>query len=131
MNFNRLAEVMNGTLFLNLSFAIMMFTVYAVRFGYRRQRAQAAIAISVVLLGECVLRGLFWLLRFQTGNGWDTSWINSWPIAQVGQAIEMAGVLCIIRVFTPDGWSPRTWLLIGLTSAVISTAISVLLSRLH
>lgn len=121
----KFAEGMNGALFLDLSFAIMMFGTYIVyevrRHGYRK-RAQAAVSIEVMLLGELILRGWFWLWRIEINIGRNAAWMNVWPVVPIGMSIEMLGVLCLIRVFSPDDWSRQTWLAVALISVVVACA---------
>lgn len=124
----KFAAGMNGALFIDLSFAFVMFGVYIghelCANGYR-MRAQAAISIEMLLLGEMILRGWFWYWRLQINWGHDVTWMDGYPIVPVGMAVEMIGVLCLIRVFSPDHWSRMTWLVVGAMSVAVACAIAM------
>lgn len=119
----KFAVGMNGALFINLSFAFVMFGVYIghelATNGYR-MRAQAAISIEMLLLGEMILRGWFWYWRLEVIAGRSVEWMNDYPVVPIGMSIEMVGVLCLIRVFSPDHWSRLTWLAVGVMSIVVA-----------
>lgn len=122
-----LAEGINGALFFDLSFALMLFAsyiVYEVRRDGDEARASAATAVSVLLLGDMILRGWFWLWRIQFNNGVSTAWMDDVPIVPLGQIVVMAGVLCVIRVFSPVTWPRDTWIAIGLMSVLLAVAAS-------
>lgn len=119
----KFAEGMNGALFLDLTFAITMFGLYIVHElrhqGYR-MRARAAVSIGVMLIGEAILRGWFWLWRIEVNAGRSVAWMDAWPVVPIGMSIEMLGVLCLIRVFSPDDWSRQTWLAVALISVMVA-----------
>jgi hypothetical protein len=119
----KFAAGMNGALFIDLSFAFVMFCIYIGHElstnGYR-MRAQAAISIAMLLLGEMILRGWFWFWRLQVVAGRSVEWMSDVSVVPLGMSIEMVGVLCLIRVFSPDHWSRMTWLAVGAMSAVVA-----------
>lgn len=121
----KFAEGMNGALFLDLSFALFMFGIYIVfelrRDGYR-MRARAAVSVFVMLCGELILRGWFWLWRIQINASHSVAWMDAWPVVPLGMSIEMLGVLCLIRVFSPDSWSRQTWLAVAVISVMVACA---------
>lgn len=122
-----LVEAMHGALCMLLLFAVAMFVTFIVHelllAGYR-MRTQAAISILVLITGETVLRGWFWLWQRQLNDGLSIEWMSAWPVVPIGLAIEMVGVLCLIRVFQPDHWHRFTWLGVGLSAAMLSLAIA-------
>jgi hypothetical protein len=121
----KFAEGMNGALFLDLTFALLMFgtyIIYELRRGGYRMRAKAAISVEVMLLGELILRGWFWLWRIQINTGQNVGWMDDLPVVPIGMSIEMLGVLCLIRVFSPDTWSRQTWLAVGVMSVLFACA---------
>ena len=79
-----------------------------------RLRDQAAISIAVMLFGEVITRGWTWCARYLMDtsgyvNNW--SWEMPWILVPIlGSAVEAAGILCMIRVFTPDSWGSRGWI---------------------
>lgn len=122
-------EAMNGALFIDLTIALLMFVAFIrvelSTFGYR-MRAQAAISIMVLILGDAILRGWFWYWRSQVNDGLSVVWMDAWNVAPIGMAVEMLGVLCLIRVFSPDYWHRFTWLWLGLLAIAVSVAVSLL-----
>jgi hypothetical protein len=121
----KFAAGMNGALFIDLFFAALMFGTYIaheVRINGYRMRAKAAISIEMVLLGDLILRGWFWYWRMQANAGHSVAWMDTYPVVPIGMSIEMLGVLCLIRVFSPDNWSRQTWLAVGVVSVVVACA---------
>jgi putative copper export protein len=122
-------ESMIGALFLVLLFAFAMFARY-VRHEYRErgyaERVRATVSIMTVLLGEMILHGWYWLQRMQINAHHDATvaWMRAHSAAPIGRAIEIVGVLCLIRVFSPDSWARQTWLAIGIVAAIVATFIA-------
>jgi hypothetical protein len=83
-------------------------------------RVQAAVSIEVMLLGEMILRGWFWYFRIMSDSGHSAEWMRAWPVVPIGMSVQMLGALCLIRVFSPDGWSRQTWLAVGMASIVVA-----------
>jgi hypothetical protein len=124
----KFATGMNGALFIDISFAFLMFTAYVVHEMYEhgyRTRAKAAMSIMVLLLGEMILRGWFWWWRVASALDQDVSWMNQWPVVPIGMAVQMLGALCLIRVFSPDHWSRMTWLAVGVAGVAVSVAVAI------
>jgi hypothetical protein len=123
----RFAEGMNGALFIDLFFASLMFGTYII-YEFRRNgysmRAQAAVSIEVMLLGELILRGWFWYFRILSNSGHNAEWMRVLPVVPIGMAVQMLGALCLIRVFAPDGWSRQTWLAVGMASIVVAWVVA-------
>jgi hypothetical protein len=119
----KFAEGMQGALFIDMFFAALMFGTYII-YEFRRNgygmRAQAAVSIEVMLLGDLILRGWFWYFRILSNAGHDIEWMKAWPVAPIGMSVQMMGVLCLIRVFSPDGWSRQTWLAVGVVSVIVA-----------
>ena len=119
----KFAEGMNGALFIDLFFAALMFGTYIIyefRLHGYRMRTQAAISIEMMLIGEMILPGWFWYWRVLANAGRSTEWMNDWPVVPIGMGVQMLGVLCLIRVFSPDTWSRQTWLAVGIASVVVA-----------
>lgn len=76
-------------------------------------RTSAANAIFVMALGDGTRRIWTWAGAYLELSDQDSKWLSAWPysIAPVlGSIITMVGMLCMVRVFTPDEWGHRTWL---------------------
>lgn len=100
----------------------MTLTLILVLFIYGRRHmenwytdlaTQGAIALSVLLAGETLIRGWGVVLLYQMshgGDGWAVE--QRIPLSIAGVTLVMLGGLCAIRVFTPERWlgSFRDWL---------------------
>ena len=122
---SRFLEGMNGTLFALVAFACIMFGVYIAREvkrnGFSRTRLQGAISIFVFMVGEGVIRGWVWYWRHTENRGGDVEWMTRNPTLAVGAAIQIIGVICIIRVFAPDHWGRNMWIMTTFLSVVVAT----------
>jgi hypothetical protein len=123
-------EGMNGALFIELTFALIMFGLYigreTLRNGFVRARLQAAISIFVVLAGEAMIRGWVWWWRHLENAGQSSAWMSHHPVLLIGASVEMLGVVCIIRVFAPDDWSRSAWFTSAVAAITIATALAYL-----
>lgn len=119
-------EAMNGTLFVLLVFACFMFGVYILREvwlnGFQRTRLQAAIAILVCFAGDGVVRGRVWYWRHCENLSLSPSCNEGRGLLLLGALIEIIGVVCIIRVFSPDNWGRNVWFISSLIAIGIATA---------
>lgn len=89
----------------------IIFEVY--RNGIRRTRLRAAIGISVAMSGEVVTRGSAAIGRHLENIGSTTRWMLDPPwgfVPLVGAIITTIGLLCLIRVFSPDEWGAWGWI---------------------
>jgi hypothetical protein len=118
-------EAMNGTLFVLLLFAVVMFGVYSVREmiinGFSRTRLQASIACGVTFLGDAVIRGWVWYWRHLENAGVSNDWMEHHPTLVVGLVFEILGIICVIRVFAPDRWGRNMWVISTLVSIGVTT----------
>jgi hypothetical protein len=76
-------------------------------------RHRMAVAIAFASAGEAGLRGWTWWSKFAGRHGFDSAWMagSFWHFAPlVAAAIQIAGLLCFIRVFSPDEWGARAWI---------------------
>lgn len=118
-----------GALFLVLCFSFVMFGSYGVHEfrarGYADQ-VRATVAIMTTIFGEMIVHGWFWLFRMQLNAHHDSyvDWMRAHSLAPAGRAIEIAGVLCLIRVFRPDSWADQTWLAIGIVAVLVASFIA-------
>lgn len=81
--------------------------------GIRRVRLRAAIGISVASFGEVVTRGSAGIGRHLENIGSSMRWMLDPPwgfIPLVGATITAIGLLCLIRVFSPDEWGKWGWI---------------------
>jgi hypothetical protein len=146
-------ELMNGTLFVLDIEMVLTFGIYLVRrviedfcayragtsppmysatspapFGilgwYKRPGSQAAIALTIHLVGAAVRAGWIWWLLHCQNAGTDCAYIqsSSW-ILVVATLLAMIGGLCCIRVFSPPNWRPWSWIGAGIIALSIPTAI--------
>jgi hypothetical protein len=127
----RFLEGMNGTLFLLVVFACVMFGIYIVREirrnGFQRTRLQGAISIFAFMIGEAMIRGWIWYWRHTENSGGNVEWMLFNPILAVGAFVQILGVICVIRVFAPDQWGRNMWVVtsflavtLGLVFALVS-----------
>ena len=76
-------------------------------------RHQMAVAIIVTMTGEGLLRSWTWGIRIADRHGADVSMLRNLPYALVpisAATVQALGLLCLVRVFTPDEWHRRAWL---------------------
>lgn len=115
-------------LVLDLALALIMMVFLASRLNmknwYQDLANQAAIALSVLLLGKFIIRAWGVVLLYQMshgGDGWAVE--QRVPLLIVGTALVMLGALCAVRVFTPDRWFGRyrnvAWVSVGLLSVLV------------
>lgn len=106
-------EAMNGTLFVLVLFAATLFAVFIVgeivKNGFRRSTLRYSISIFVFLVGEGIIRGWVWWWRHLQNIGADVRWMDGHPMLSIGAFTQILGVICIIRVFAPDGFGSYAW----------------------
>lgn len=105
------------------------FLIEHCRHGFQRTRMQAAIAIAVYMSGEVATRGWTWLARHLENVGADNRWMTAWPwgvTPMLTAAVAAAGLLCMIRVFTPGEWGNRGWLACAAIAAVATIAAGMI-----
>lgn len=81
-----------------------------------RVRDQSAVAFLIFIVGEVLVRGWSWLVRWLDGHGFSIVWLTKTPFDLVpilGAALFVFGMLCMIRVFQPEVWGPRAWMYCG------------------
>lgn len=128
----QLSEYVNA-LFLTLAIGlIIIFSRYLIieihQHGFDRYRLRAAVSIYVFMVGEAMTRGWVWLARFTSNNGLDWPWVSEQPaiyIYIVGPVVGAAGILCMIRVFSPDAWGHYGWV-VCLILALMTVGFSML-----
>ena len=101
-------EALNGAFFILALCASFVFTHYLWvkrTLGYRA--LGPAIGLTCVWYGEMLLRGLFWYVRDQI-NGGNPMMAPAWGII-LGSSIITIGILCCIRVFSPENWGNKSW----------------------
>lgn len=90
------------------------------RATYDRARVKLALAITALVVGEAAYRTWTWWGRYCANSEKDCIWMTraAWPfVPGLSIAVEVAGLLCLIRVLAPGVWGSRAW--------VISAGISV------
>lgn len=116
-------EAVNGGFFILSLAATYIFLHYIWmnrRIGYRCLRP--AIAISVLFIGETCLRFYVWWLRDHINAGLPM--VENTFLLALFSSIIAAGVLCIIRVFSPESWGNKPWV-IALLAAIAFIIYSV------
>lgn len=101
-------EALNGILFALLMYVLVILVRYiwnSRHDGYIEIRP--ALVLGTFILGECLVRAAFWWTRHQINLGEDIP--NYKPFAIVGACISVAGVVWIIRFFSPDGCGAGSW----------------------
>lgn len=121
---------MNGALFVLVLFTLAMFAVYLGReilaHGFDRMRLQAGVSIAVFVTGEAVIRGwVFWWRRLDS-IGADAAWMTNHPVLAIGAALQIAGAVCMLRVFAPDNWGRGVWML----SSLVAIGVAAFFLRL-
>src|SRR5882672_654402 len=80
-------------------------------------RHQMAIGIVGVTFGDFGIRLWTWYANFAERTGVNVNWMGGLPFGLLpvfSALIEIAGLLCVIRVFSPDEWGNKAWLFIAL-----------------
>lgn len=87
-------------------------------------RFQAAAAIFMFHVGDCIIRANVWFWRHEVNMRHPTTWLQQWPIV-VGGIIVMCGMIFKIRVFSrPVGWAIWIWTaVLALLGAYLLTLI--------
>lgn len=120
-------EIMNGMLFLLgacLCVAMGMRLLRRMKEDgwYDDEGTQATIALFVFLVGDGIRSAWIWALlscQNEFGRSGCISITNSYLILISASAFAIVGATCCIRVFTPAGWRPWTWVGAGICSVVI------------
>lgn len=98
-----------------------------VHYGWVPDRLRGAISIGVFLGGETIRIGWVWLLRIVEYSGGNVKVLTQLPfiaLPLVGTVLEIVGMLCMIRVFSPDDWGRYAWLACAaLTLSLVVTEI--------
>jgi hypothetical protein len=79
---------------------------------HRRQGHGVAIALLFMCGGEGMLRMWVWWARYSAREGAVQRWMDSPPwefFPLFGAMLQCVGLLCCIRVLTPDAWGPYAW----------------------
>jgi hypothetical protein len=97
--------------------------------GLHRVRLQGLISVSIVIVGEVITRGWMWLVGYLSNTDADAGWLLKLPwglVPIIGASIEAIGLLCIIRVFSPNEWGNRGWLICaGMAAAMVISSMAI------
>lgn len=94
-----------------------------VRATYARQRVKFALSICAVLAGEAGYRAWTWWGRLCANTDQQCSWMAGlfWPVVPGGSiALQVVGLLCMIRVLSPGVWGKHAWKFAAVLSLVWS-----------
>lgn len=115
MEKSHMLEALNGGFFVLSLCAFLIFGHYIWthrRFGYRV--LQPALALSCIFAGETFLRAYLWYIRDHINSGIN---LNADPMLVASSSgLAAIGVLCAIRVFSPEEWGNKAWV----TSSVLA-----------
>jgi len=96
--------------------------------GRGRMRLRAAIGIAVMAGGFAVMLGAAAFGRHHEEAGESVRWMMQPPwvvIPGTGAFVAAIGLLCLIRVFSPDEWGRWGWVVCA-GIALAATTISIL-----
>jgi hypothetical protein len=116
----QLFEHINALLtFLSLELLFICARYFVIEYrehGFDRQRMHAAIAVGVMMFGNTLLRGWVWWLRHLQNRGMDSTHMVDMPLGLVpliGTAVQVVGLLLMIRALAPDACGNRGWVVSG------------------
>lgn len=87
---------------------------------------RAAIAFMFLFLADMILRFPMWYSRSLVNMGFPIPPPDAWLI--VGGSLNVAALLCIIRVFSPAEWAHKSWaaaLFVSTVATVLSVAFTL------
>lgn len=84
-----------------------------------------ALAIATYFLGETIARGwtVAFLLATKYGNAKPVE--DQYGIALIGSAIALIGGLWMIKIFSPQRWTPWGWIFCGMLAIAFSIFMAV------
>lgn len=94
-----------------------------------RLRDQMATGLAAATIGGGIRNGWMWLASFLDGLGHEVGWMAHppWLFAPViGGSLEVAGFICIIKVFSPDEWGDLAWIVCLVVTTAIAAAAAVM-----
>ena len=128
MDTNYVLQALNGVLTPVTLWAMFIFTRYLWlnrALGYFELRA--AIALCTLSLGEFIFRGSIFLARTLESLDIDAPYMNIFYVA--GAICVLVAFLCKIRVFSPQRWGHKSWVLPLIMSIIITTTSLVYVLR--
>lgn len=130
---SELFEVINGVLSaLSLGVLVIFARYFLIEMkvhGFKRTRMGAGIAVTVMSFGEFSTRSWTWAIRYLQNTHGSSEWLSSLPwslIPIAGALIEAVGLLCMIRVFSPDEWGHSGWEVVAAIAAAAVLASWIL-----
>lgn len=105
------SEAMNGLIFILGLFAVGVFARWLWinrRDGY--QEVRSALAVSALFCGETIIRFSFWLARHLTNIGYEPNETAFYTAVVIGGGIQAWGMLCCMKVFSPEHCSAKVWI---------------------
>lgn len=125
-------EALNGVLAVLLVSVSTVFGIYILHeyraHGFQRMRMSAALAIFASCFGSGINRGWVWWWRHLVNNGEPAQWMANHPVLQVSVLIQAVGLICLLRVFVPDRWKGRLWLVIG--AVVVASLLPIVVATM-
>jgi len=88
-----------------------------------RMRVRLGLGICALVAGEGIWRGWTWYGRLCENTKTDCTWMT-WPSfaysPSLWASLEAIGMLCLIKVLSPDVWGRRAWIIAGVCSGLWS-----------
>jgi hypothetical protein len=83
--------------------------------AYGRLEFKLGLSIAAILSGEASYRAWTWWGRYCANTDvLNCNWMltKAWPLVPIiSIALEITGMLCMIRVLIPDVWGTRAWII--------------------
>lgn len=112
----QLLEAVYAAIVVGCAVAVVLVVRYLVievrKHGLERYRAQAAVSLLVLFTGQFAMAGSIWWVRYRANSGLPPDWFvthQDWFIAS-SATVLLLGLLCYIRVWSPEKWGAWPWL---------------------
>jgi len=121
-----LLEAVNGATFVLFTSMAIVIGWYLFRelraWGYTRYRAQAAVSLLTIAIGEATKSGILWWVRSRSNEGMSTDWLvqNQDLFIGLGAVMLVFGPLCYIRIWSPVQHGEWPWVSAGLVASALA-----------
>lgn len=128
---NELYEISNWSLASLSACVLVIFIQYTYTeirdYGLDRPRLRAGISIMILMFGLVVRSGYTGYVRHLVDAQQDYRWVTKLPWVAtplVGTLIMVIGMCMMIKVFAPDEWGDRGWIVCLIISAAVTAGLS-------